>query len=327
MSKQSFNGNTTCGSTYTPPETAPEMMMSLWSGQIALNGYNNFNLMLDKAEGLFYTTTETFDELVPYLQKYYKQGYLNTGGRDINKYIQRVLKNYAVKEYPNRPAYLLYVNATSKFNRGENKIVGITAEGLEMAKEASRIFKADKKIQEEVAKTNPLKAFAMMLDTLKDDLVKEREKEEKEEGSTILTEKEFDEKYPNTDMDFLLKDLKMPTASDLKEEKPKVANIWVMKPNSPSIQQVKYDFKLSTKFPNGFECRQFCITDIMDYYVVFFDADDSGAYNQSAKWIASHCGVAPTGYFVVMRKKWIDGEEHTVEMDITPKEFKQRYLK
>jgi len=172
MSKQSFNGNTTCGSTYVPPETAPEMMMSLWSGQIALNGYHNFNLILNTAEGILYTTTETFDELIPYLQKYYKKGNLNTGGRDINKYIQRVLKNYAVKEYPNRPAYLLYVNATSKFNRGENKIMGITAEGLEMAKEASRIVKADKGIQKAVAETNPLKAFSMMLDTLKDDLQK-----------------------------------------------------------------------------------------------------------------------------------------------------------
>ena len=292
MSKQSFNGNTTCGSTFVPPETAPEMIMSLWSGQIALNGYSTFNLMLDTAEGLYYTTKETFDELIPYLQKYYKRGYLNTGGRNIDKYIQRVLKNYAEKEYPNRPAYLLYVNATSKFNRGENKIMGITAEGLEMAKEASKIIKADEEVQEAVADKNAIKALMMFLDTLKDKGVEVPEK--------------FQEK---------------------KETEPTVANVWVMKPNSPSIQQVKYDFELSSKFPNGFECRQFCITDIMDYYVVFFDADDSGAYNQSAKWIASHCGVAPTGNFVVMRKKWFGDEEHTVEMEITPKEFKQRYLK
>jgi hypothetical protein len=168
MSKQSFNGNTTCGSTYVPPETAPEMMMSLWSGQIALNGYNNFNLILNNEDGLLYTTTETFDELIPYLKKYYKKGYLNTGGRDITKYIQKVLKKYAEKDYPNRPAYLLYVNATSRFNRGENKIMGITAEGLEMAKEASRIIKGDKEIQRAVAETNPLKALMMMLDSMKD---------------------------------------------------------------------------------------------------------------------------------------------------------------
>ena len=248
--------------------------------------------MLDTAEGLYYTTKETFDELIPYLQKYYKKGYLNTGGRNIDKYIQRVLKNYAEKEYPNRPAYLLYVNATSKFNRGENKIMGITAEGLEMAKEASRIIKADEEVQEAVADKNAIKALMMFLDTLKDKGVEVPEK--------------FQEK---------------------KETEPTVANVWVMKPNSPSIQQVKYDFELSSKFPNGFECRQFCITDIMDYYVVFFDADDSGDYNQSAKWIAPHCGVAPTGNFVVMRKKWFGDEEHTVEMEITPKEFKQRYLK
>lgn len=168
MSKQTLNGNTTCCATFAPPDTTPEMMMSLWSGQIALNGYHNFNLILDTAEGLLYTTTETFDELIPYLQKYYKRGYLNTGGRDINKYIQRVLKNYVVKDFPNRPAYLLYVNATSRFNRGENKIMGVTAEGLDMAKEASRIIKADKNIQKAVAKTDPLKAMLMMLSGLKE---------------------------------------------------------------------------------------------------------------------------------------------------------------
>jgi hypothetical protein len=166
MSKQSFNGNTTCGSTYVPPETAPEMMMSLWCGQIALNGYSNFNLILNKEEGLFYTTTETFDELIPYLQKYYKKGYLNTGGRDINKYIQKVLKKYAEKDYPNRPAYLLYVNATSRFNRGENKIMGITADGFEMVKTKAREVKREMEIKE--LAENPMKAFLMMLDSMKD---------------------------------------------------------------------------------------------------------------------------------------------------------------
>ncbi len=108
-------------------------------------------------------------------------------------------------------------------------------------------------------------------------------------------------------------------------EKPKVANVWVMTPNNANIQQVKYNFELRSKFPNGFECFQFLIDDIMDYYVVFFDADDSGAYNQSAKWVAGYCGVAPTGNFIIMRKKLIDDEEHIVEINITPKELKQKY--
>lgn len=106
-----------------------------------------------------------------------------------------------------------------------------------------------------------------------------------------------------------------------------IANIWLMTPDNKNIQQVKYDFKLGTKFPNNFECRQFLIDDIFDYYVVFFDAENGGAYNQSAKWIASSCDVLPTGNFVVMRKKWIDGKEHTIEMGISPKDFKQKYLK
>jgi hypothetical protein len=107
----------------------------------------------------------------------------------------------------------------------------------------------------------------------------------------------------------------------------KMANIWLMSPDNKNIQVVKYDFKLGDKFPNLFECRQFWINDIMEYFVIFFDAEDGGAYNASAKWVAPYCGVAPTGNFIVMRKKWIGGEEHTINMDISPKDFKQKYLK
>jgi len=106
-----------------------------------------------------------------------------------------------------------------------------------------------------------------------------------------------------------------------------MANIWLMTPEKNIIQQIKYDFKISTYFPNGFECRQFYVRGIMEYYVIFFDAEDGGFYNQSAKWVAPFCNVAPTGNFIIMRKKWIDGEEHTIEMEITPREFKRQYLK
>ena len=103
-------------------------------------------------------------------------------------------------------------------------------------------------------------------------------------------------------------------------------SIWIMSPTNSNIQKVKYDFQLRSKFPRNFECRQFLINDIMDYYVVFFDADDGGQYNASAKWIAPYCGVAPTGNFIIMRKKWIDDEEFIVEMDISPAQFKKKYL-
>ena len=109
--------------------------------------------------------------------------------------------------------------------------------------------------------------------------------------------------------------------------KHKESKVWLMTPDNKNVQSVKYNFKLASKFPNGFECRQFCIDDIMDYYVVFFDNDNSGAYNASAKWVAPSCEVSPTGNFIVMRKKWINGTEHTVEMDISPKDFKKKYLR
>jgi hypothetical protein len=110
-----------------------------------------------------------------------------------------------------------------------------------------------------------------------------------------------------------------------KEEKP--AKVWLMTPDNKNIQSVPYDFNIKKYFPNGFECRQYCINNIMDYYVVFFDANDGGKYNASAKWIAPHCQVASTGNFIIMRKKWFDEEEKTVEMEITPKEFRAKYLK
>ena len=104
-------------------------------------------------------------------------------------------------------------------------------------------------------------------------------------------------------------------------------NIWFMSPYNKNIRQIKYDFDIKTKFPDGFECHKFEDDDTGSYYVVFFDAEDGGTYNASAKWIAPTCGVFPTGNFIIMRKKWgDDAEEHTIEMDISPKDFKAKYL-
>jgi hypothetical protein len=165
MSKSSFRGNTTCGSTFVPAETSREMMLSLWTIQVGLHSYNNFNLILEKEEGDFYTITKTFDELIPYLKKYYEKGYINTGGRNIDKYIQRVLKNY-IKDYPNRPAYLIYVNAKGKFNKGENKIMGVSDEELEMVLSKAKEVQADAIVREVVAETDPMKAMLMLLRSL-----------------------------------------------------------------------------------------------------------------------------------------------------------------
>jgi len=106
-----------------------------------------------------------------------------------------------------------------------------------------------------------------------------------------------------------------------------MAKIWVMTPNKLKIQEVIYDFKLNDRyFPNQHECKMYLINDINEYFAIFFDAQDGGEYNTSSRWIASYCGVQPTGNFVIMRKKWINKEEHTIDMDITVKSFKEQYL-
>lgn len=107
-----------------------------------------------------------------------------------------------------------------------------------------------------------------------------------------------------------------------------MAKVWLMSPNNTNIQVVHYDFNINKYFPNNFECKQFCINDIWEYYVVFFDAEDGGAFNAAAKWIASGCDVSPTGNFIVMRKKWNKEkeEEETLDMNISPKDFKVKFL-
>ena len=99
-----------------------------------------------------------------------------------------------------------------------------------------------------------------------------------------------------------------------------------MSPKKPNIRLVPYRFNLRKRFPNGYEVATFPITDERDYYAVFYDAEEGGMPNPSANWIAPYLGVAPTGNFIVMRKKWIDGEEEAFDMDITPKQFKKWFL-
>jgi len=40
-------------------DTSQEKIGNLFIGQVALNGYNNFNLILDTKDGLYYSRTDT----------------------------------------------------------------------------------------------------------------------------------------------------------------------------------------------------------------------------------------------------------------------------
>ena len=122
-SKSTFGGRTVVATTISL-ETSQEKISKLFIGQVALNGYNNFNLILDTKDGLYYSSTETFDGLMPYLEKYNKNGWINTDGVRFDKYIKRVYKKY-LSDYPDRPAYLIYVSAKGIGFKGENKIMAI----------------------------------------------------------------------------------------------------------------------------------------------------------------------------------------------------------
>ena len=106
-------------------EHSASYIMKLFAGQVGLHFYNNFNLILENDDGLMYSSTETFEGLMPYLERYYKNGWINTDGVKFDKYIKRVFKKY-ITDFPDRPAYLIYVCGKKRRGyKGENKIVGI----------------------------------------------------------------------------------------------------------------------------------------------------------------------------------------------------------
>ena len=143
MSKSTYNGNTIVSSVVVPKDTDEQHILKLWGLQVALHSYHNFNLILDLGDGgIYYTSNASFDEITPYLKKYFEKGYINTGGSNIDKYIKKTFKKYITTDFPNRPAYLIYVKAHSRTNRGENKIFGIKQDGLDNIIEISRQYKA-----------------------------------------------------------------------------------------------------------------------------------------------------------------------------------------
>ena len=138
-SRSTFSGRT-CVATTISLEHSQEYFLKLFIGQVGLHGYNNFNLICETDEGLLYSSTETFDGLMPYLQKYNNNGWINTDGLKFDKYIKRVYKKY-LNDYPDRPAYLIYVSGKSRRGfKGENKIMGIT--DIDAIKKAGREFLA-----------------------------------------------------------------------------------------------------------------------------------------------------------------------------------------
>lgn len=114
------------------------------------------------------------------------------------------------------------------------------------------------------------------------------------------------------------------------ENAPKV---WVIKPEmsaSEENEMLGYPYPefnrkalLAKWFPRGFEVKQWYLKegDIMEYFVVFFDAEEGGRENEMAYNIACACRVASTGNFVVMRKKWFGEEERTIDMGVSVLEF------
>jgi hypothetical protein len=111
--------------------------------------------------------------------------------------------------------------------------------------------------------------------------------------------------------------------------------VWVIKPEMDAVAENEmlghpYPEDKSSRqallkkwFPRGFEVKQWYLKedDIMEYFVVFFDAEEGGLCNEMAYQIAKACGVASTGNFVVMRKKWVGEEERTVDMGVSVFEF------
>ena len=162
-SRSTFNGRT-CVATTISFNTPDEKILSLFTGQVGLHGYNTFNLMCDTDDGLLYSTADTFEGVMPYLQKYNNNGWINTGGLKFDKYIKRVYKKY-LADYPDRPAYVIYVSGFSRRGfRGENKMFAVN--DINSVKQAGKEFLC-KMLQpehfDELDEASRLKVFRSLL--------------------------------------------------------------------------------------------------------------------------------------------------------------------
>jgi hypothetical protein len=111
------------------------------------------------------------------------------------------------------------MNADELFNQYVSLSIDLIIKGVEKIDESSV------EGQEKLKNINQHIKELDGITTLKDE--KEEKKRRKEEYDAFwirtygyspktLSNEEFDKKYPNTDVDFLLKGLKLPSASDLK---------------------------------------------------------------------------------------------------------------
>ena len=101
-----------------------------------------------------------------------------------------------------------------------------------------------------------------------------------------------------------------------------------MKPSFDKVKVVEYDFGSEnygrTIRKDLFDVRRcehtvyFITKDQMEYYIIFYDAEEGGAFNKTAKWLAKQIPVQPTGNFIILRIKYTEEDkEQVMDMDMT----------
>jgi len=122
-----------------------EDIYKLFITQGILYSYNNYNIIYNTTEGLFYSSGKNFVDILPYFIKYMKKGDVNTGGQPPKKYIEKINKDSKLQD---GKIWLIYVDSRPN-HRGQNNLISI-----DETKFKKHIHSAD---------VNPLVQFTAMM--------------------------------------------------------------------------------------------------------------------------------------------------------------------
>jgi len=99
-----------------------EDIWNLFASQAVVHSYHNYNIIYNTTEGCYYSSGETFIDILKYLIKYIKMGVVNTAGEPPQKYIKKFQEKSTLQD---GKIWLIYVDGRPNY-KGQNHLIRVS---------------------------------------------------------------------------------------------------------------------------------------------------------------------------------------------------------